>query len=373
MMFYRNNLTLVSSLRGRLMDFLSYTLASNTQINFIGFTALDGEIFTGTLDYSTTDGVQVVDADPIGATGLLLANTTDFNVGVPFTVNKYPGRQFGDVMVFLDGWQQFRNTGNSSTNLDGNYYEVDAGNGLGTIIRFNVTDPQNRNVLVSSNGLVATRPTGSMMAVIEAAQGQINNMASYVAALAGQTVTTILGASPSNVDLKAFGDRVFSIENRVTSLETTYASSTVYGITKGGQLPSNLGIAAIADGFIGRTYSIFTLSPQALTSGVTTTLYTQVLPPGKWVIHAKVTGLNSGNNTLTDTSIAINLGGVLVDAGFNSIPATKNFPYHTVNAMYVVTFTAGDSVAARTLTVDVTVTAAAAFYRNFAVIATLVG
>lgn len=231
MMFYRNNLTLVSSVRGRLIDYLSYTVSTNLQITFQGFTALPGEIFTGTLDFAASDGIQVVDADAIGATGTLAANTTDFNVGTPFTVNKYPSRQFGDVIVYLDGWQQFRNSGNSSTVLDGNYYEVDAGGGLGTIIRFNVTDPNPRSVLVQGNGLVATRPTGSTMAVIEAAQGQLNNMATYVAALAGQPVNTILGGAPSNVDLKAFGDKVFAIDTRLAIVEAKAinATTTQYG------------------------------------------------------------------------------------------------------------------------------------------------
>src|SRR5690349_1896664 len=51
---YRNNLKLISSIRGLLVDQLSYVVASSTQINFIDFTAEDGEIFTGWLDEAAT-------------------------------------------------------------------------------------------------------------------------------------------------------------------------------------------------------------------------------------------------------------------------------------------------------------------------------
>lgn len=239
LLFYRNNLKLVSSLRGQLVDFLSYTVSGSTQITFQGFTAAAGEIFVGTIDYNAVTGVKVVDATPTIATGTLTALTRDFNSGTPFKVGTYPTTQVGSVLVYLDGMQQFRNTGNSSTVLDGNYYEVDAGGGLGVIIRFNQADTVARSVLVVSNGLVSERPDGSMMATIEGVQGQINNLATYVAAAVGQPLTTVLGGAPSNVDLKAFGDRVLTLEqnraridlsNTWTASQALPVGSTVNGV-----------------------------------------------------------------------------------------------------------------------------------------------
>jgi len=221
LLFYKNNLTLVSSARGLLISSMAYVVASSSQINFIGFTALDNEVFTGTIDYTAITGVKVVDARPINATGTLTAATTDFNVGIPFRVGQYGTTQIGSVLVFLDGVLQFRNSSNSSVTLDGNYYEVEAGSGLGNIIRFNTVDLTNdRSVMVIGNGTLSERPDGSMMAVIEAVQGQVNNAAIYVAALAGTTTTAVLGAAPSNVDLKSFGDKVSTLQN----LETTPGS-----------------------------------------------------------------------------------------------------------------------------------------------------
>lgn len=235
LLFNRSNLILVSSARGLLMDYVSYSVAGSTQINFNGFTALEGEIFTGIIQIMA-QGARVVDASPIIATGTLAATTTDFNVGTPFELGKYSSQQVGAVLVFLDGVQQFRNTGNQASPADGNYYELSAGAGLSTVIRFNQVDLTNdRNILVLSNGLLAERPDGSMMAIIEAVNGKLNNMATYVAALAGVSTTTVQGAAPTNPDLKAFGDKVTTLQQ----LETTpgsglpkLATSSVAGAVK---------------------------------------------------------------------------------------------------------------------------------------------
>jgi hypothetical protein len=275
LLFHKNNLTLVSSARGLLQQGLSYTVATSTQINFLGFTALEGEIFTGTIDYTAQTGIKVVDASPINATGTLAATTTDFNVGVPFKVGQYSTTQIGAVLVFVDGIIQFRNTGNSSVTLDGNYREVDAGGGLGTIIRFNVADPTNaRNILVVSNGLLSERPDGSMMAVIENVNGQLQNMAPYVAALAGQTTATVLGAAPSNVDLKSFGDRV-------VTLETSYPARKVTGDTSGTVVPA---------GYIGER--VFASTSSTYSASTTLTTYSDVtglsitITAGVWHLYA---------------------------------------------------------------------------------------
>lgn len=218
LLFFRNNLKLVSSVRGQLVDFLSYTVSGSTRITFQGFTSLEGEIFIGYIDYNAVTSSTVVDASPIIATGTLAASSTDFAVGTPFKVNQFATQQVGAVTVFLDGVQQYRNSGNSSSVLDGNYYEVDNGAGLGTIIRFNVTSLSARSVAVTSNGLMFERPSGSMMAAIESIQGQVNNMGTYVAALAGLALATVLGGAPTYQDLSAFGDRVLALESSAMNI-----------------------------------------------------------------------------------------------------------------------------------------------------------
>ncbi|CAB5221418.1 Intramolecular chaperone auto-processing domain containing protein [uncultured Caudovirales phage] len=213
LLLYKNNITLVSSVRGVLQHGVSYLIPSSSQINFLNFTASDGEVFTGIVDYVASNGVRVVDGQAITASGVLGGDSRDFSVGTPFTVGKYLNAQVGSVLVFLDGILQKRNTGNSATVLDGSYYELDLGNGLGSVIRFNSASGTSRNVLVVSNGLLCDRPDGSLVASIEKLQGQINNMASYVATLAATSSTAVLGTTPTYLDLKTFGDRVISLES----------------------------------------------------------------------------------------------------------------------------------------------------------------
>lgn len=225
-LFYKKNLTVISSARGVLMQDLSYTVPTSARIEFQGFTALEGEIFTCLLETGVRDGLTLVDASPIVATGELAIGATDFNVGTPFEVNKYNSQQIGAVLVFRNGQIQFRNPSNGTSG--GNYQEVDDGSGLSTIIRFNNAPiSQTDNIIVWGHHL-AERPDGSMMASIESLAGQIDAMIPTLAALAGVPETTFQGA-PNNQDLKAFGDRVEALESlpNLTSNISTIKTPTV--------------------------------------------------------------------------------------------------------------------------------------------------
>jgi hypothetical protein len=223
--FYRKNLTLISSIKGVLIDYMSYSVDSATQISFVNFTAEDGEIFTGVIDHNPRTGIQLVDAAPLVSTGELAIAATDFNVGQLFEVNKYSSSKVGAVIVYRNGVQQFRNTSNSSTNLDGNYYEVNNGSGTGQIIRFNTAPSGSTDsILVVSNGLMAYNPDGSALQRIEAISGKIDSMVPTLADLAGVPQSTFGGVS--NVDLKSFGDSVLSQGSRITNIETIEAAYT---------------------------------------------------------------------------------------------------------------------------------------------------
>lgn len=301
LLFYRNNLKLISSARGVLMDFVSYALASSTQINFLGFTALEGEIFTGIIDYNAQTGLKVVDASPIIATGLLAATTTDFNTGTPFSVNKYPSTNLGNVLVYMDRALQLRNTGNSSSVLDKDYYEVDAGGGLGTIIRFNSSDPDSaREISIVSNGLLSERPDGSMMAVIEALSGYVDNISAVVAQLSGLASASVKGAAPSNVDLKSFGDRVFDLEsNRARKDQSNVwtAPQAIPGKTDG---------VAISAGNIGQLLTA-TLSLVTLTAAATPKNAAVIaLPAGVWAVYGTLCVIPAATATgVTNASISL--------------------------------------------------------------------
>ena len=214
---HRNNVKIVSSLSGLLMPYLSYTINSSTYIAFNGFTAAQDEIFTVYLDEVPTTSLSVVDGDPIIASGTLLAGQTDFNIGMPIEINKYPSQQIGAVMVYVDRGLQYRKVGNV-TGGDGDYIEVPVAGGLGSLIRFDAS-LVDRFVTVVSNGVVAERPDGSMTAMIENVQGQIDQIVPTVAALAGVPETNFQ-ISPNSVDLKQFGDSVIDLQSDVLGLQS---------------------------------------------------------------------------------------------------------------------------------------------------------
>lgn len=214
--FYKDNLTLMSSARGLLQHGLAYTVSGST----ISFTtsfgpALADEIFTGIVDPVAKNGNQIIDANQLVSTGTLAAGEDEYVVGVPYEVNKYPSAQVGAVLVYIDGLLQFRNAGNAAAApaADGNYEEATEVNGLSNTIKFNVVNAVNaRSITVISNGLLAERPSGSIRAAIESLQGQIDSVIPTVAALAGVPETDFQ-ATPNDVDLKTFGDRVLTLES----------------------------------------------------------------------------------------------------------------------------------------------------------------
>ena len=207
-LFYKKNLTVISSARGVLMQDLSYTVPTSSRIDFQGFTSLQDEIFTLLLDTGVKDGLTIVDAAPIVATGELAVGQTDFNVGTPFEANKYNSQQVGAVLVFRDGVIQFRNPSNGTSG--GNYQEVDNGSGLTSVIRFNDAPVTEASQVVVWGHLMAERPDASMTAAIESVAGQVDQMIPTLAALAGVAESTFQ-AQPNNQDLKQFGDKVNNI------------------------------------------------------------------------------------------------------------------------------------------------------------------
>lgn len=220
----KNNFLLFSSSKGWLNPIQSYQLSS-TRISFNGFTADQDEVFYGILTPTARSGQPIVDARPIAASGDLAIGATDFNVGVAFKINDNPTVQLGQVLVFRNGQQQFRCIGNDE-NLEGNYTEVNAGNGLGQIIRFKdaaagPVDPD--SILVVSNGLIAEKPDASQLAEVERINGGLERLIPYVAALAGVSETDLRQYSPTGLDLKSFGDTVLNILNAQVPIITDWA------------------------------------------------------------------------------------------------------------------------------------------------------
>jgi len=217
---YQDNVRLSSSLRGLLMKNLAWIANGASTIKLL-FEAEEAEIFEIIIDHNARTSVNLVDASSQPVSGTLAATQSDFNIGIPFEVGKFSAlAQLGVFAIYLDGQLMNRNTGNNAPGpgVTGDYYEVHAGAGLGTLIRFNAPDLINdRAVMAIPVGALVERPNGSQMAVMEALQGQVDAIVPTVAALADVPETNFQG-TPNNVDLKSFGDRVLLLE-RILDLE----------------------------------------------------------------------------------------------------------------------------------------------------------
>jgi hypothetical protein len=307
LLMYKRNLRLQSSLRGTLIEYDSYRIVGSSTIQ-LTFEAESGEIFVGVISDIAKSGLQVIDANTLVATGTLAAGQTDFVVGQSFALNQYPLKQVGDVLVFLDGVQQFRNVGNAtaSVSADGNYQEVDGGQGLSNTIRFNIVDPLNdRSILVVSNGTLAERPEGSMRAEIESLAAQVDSVIETLAVVAGVPESNFQSA-PNQVDLQTFGQRVINLESNRARIDQTNTFSVFQNI------PGRTDGLAVSAGFPGE--HIIAAVTNATTPGTgsgfaSVVCRTLTLNKGVYLILSQFNPSGFGGNTgLTVVSIAAGVG-----------------------------------------------------------------
>ena len=209
--FFKENVSVHSYLNGELLE--GTFVVKNNQIQLLNYTAEEGEVFRVTTTNNVVTENTIVDGRVITATGTLTAGDQEFVVGEIFKTNAYPTEQLGEVLVFVDGEVQYRNVGNAAADpaADGNYQEVHATNGYGSVIKFNEPYIEDKPIIVISRALIAERPNLSMMQFIEVLGGQLDAVISTVAALAGVDESEFQTA-PNQIDLKAFGDQV--LENR---------------------------------------------------------------------------------------------------------------------------------------------------------------
>ena len=225
---FRNNVSIISSVNGPLMAFVTFVVNDNN-IQFLNsYSAIAGEIFTVKVNNKASTGANIISGSTIVKTGSLLTGEQDINTGEAFPINKHPTEQVGAVSVFINGIQVMRNTGNASANpaADGNYEEVPVGGGVSNIIRLNDAVAEETAYTVISNGVITERPSISQQQYIESVQGQIDRIIPTVASLAGVDETDFQ-AAPNNVDLKAFGDRLLDLEERVTAKKFVFADSPI--------------------------------------------------------------------------------------------------------------------------------------------------
>jgi hypothetical protein len=228
---FGKNLTLISSVSGILMPYVSYVVSGNTiQLTTA---ALANELFIGTIDPVAKSNSLVADTEFVCSTGTLAAGLQEINAGKSFKVNLNPTQQVGAVMVVIDGQVMLRNTGNATAApaADGDYQEVpDSSGQKSSVIKMNAANGSDRVFVVVSTALSTVRPDGSIVDELERIQGMIDGMIPTLADLAGVAQGTFQIA-PTNQQLKQFGDRVVDMERyKVVSTSQTLAAKGAQNI-----------------------------------------------------------------------------------------------------------------------------------------------
>lgn len=219
-----NSILMISSHKGTLQQGSWQISNSGRQIN-LSFSTAANEVFT--VQVRTTQATaNVVDADAFTCTGTLTAGNTDIPLGQVFKLNANDLTQIGEVILYIDGVQQFRNVGNvtAAPLAEGNYEEVDAGNNQTNLLRMNQTFPTDVSWAVVSNGLIVNaEPNNSHTQAIESLGGQLDALIPTVASLAG-VPDTDFQSTPNSVDLKAFADKLYTACDDIESNDTDIAA-----------------------------------------------------------------------------------------------------------------------------------------------------
>lgn len=242
----KKNLNLVSSSKGDLIQGLDYIVVDSSTISLIGpyegVGAESGEIFVGTINSAPISDLVVASARTVSRSYTLAIGQTTLNLAQEFQVNLFPSENIGIVKIFVNGVLAYRNTGNSNTVLDKDYYEVDSGNGFGTTVIFNVAPVSVAHDIVVDFGVQAITDFNAI-GTIESLSGSIKKIADDLAVVAGTSAGDYYSASPSEVERRTFGDSVLNIlELGVSQIQTqsniidqtaTFASATITGASTG--------------------------------------------------------------------------------------------------------------------------------------------
>jgi len=237
----QKSLLLISSVRGPLIYKAQYTVDTNTQITFLDWTAEDTEFIIGMLD-TQKEGKYFIDATQFVYTATLTAGLAEVFCGA-YPLNMFPTEQVGAVMVFVDGVQQFRNSGNApaSPTADGNYQET------GASIKFNTTYANDAAVLIVSTGLLVNTPSDSRDAALDLLSGQMDIVIADLALATGNPVSRYQ-VNPNKPDLTAFGDRLRALEENVyvaTTSGNCSSKDVILANTTGGAFTRTLPSAPV--------------------------------------------------------------------------------------------------------------------------------
>jgi hypothetical protein len=280
----RKNLSLRSSLGGMLIQDLDFVPVTATTIlligNYASVGAADGEIFEGVIDQVPTNDLVVTEGRNIKGTVEVAVGVTTVNLGSIFKINENAAMQIGAVKIWRNGVLQARNVGNATAGVsaDGNYQEIDAGNGYGTTIELNVAPAVQSDLIQFEIGFQIYNGDLQIFSDLERQQGMIQKIAADAAVAFGNPITDYLTASPSEQERRAFGDQVIDHENRIDTLESNNRHELILSAGNGfGSTGTVIRRYSTVETSVG---SGFTYSDSA-TTGALITLNLE----GIWAIH----------------------------------------------------------------------------------------
>lgn len=221
LLFYRKNLRLYSSVRGRMHDYDAYVVSTSTVISFVGFTLLPGEIIKGEVSETQRTGTVLADLREFRTTYFLPAGQTVVPLGVTYRVNANSAMQGSSVRVYQDGIRIVRNENNAaaSPSANGNYHEIDTGSGYGNSIELNVPAGINGSVIDVDFGVFTTEGSVELFSSLERLAGICYGMASDLALATGNPVSNYMTASLSEIDRATYAATVLSNTARIAALE----------------------------------------------------------------------------------------------------------------------------------------------------------
>lgn len=216
----KKNLRLSSSLKGSLIPNKHFIVVDNYTINLIGdmATALEiGEIIFGEIDSQQGDLIPASVKSRVKTLSVPVGQRTA-NLGLEYNVGSNSTERVGDIQVKVrNGSVLYRNSGNSSTILDGDYYEVDSGNGVGTTIMLNSPPSYYPLELVVDYG-VNTITNNDSLGTLQSMMGSVIKIARDLSIVMGGSQNDYLTANPSDIERRTFGDMVLDSTKNVTSL-----------------------------------------------------------------------------------------------------------------------------------------------------------
>jgi hypothetical protein len=220
----------ISVTGGRLLPFDSYKVFGTT-IQFLGALATGipaGTIVFGEVDLIAANPIVIGDGRFVRRTYSLASGQTSLNLGFTYKVGTglTTSDQIGDIKVYRNGQLQLRNVGNAaaSTNADGNYQEIDAGNGYGAAIAFNSPPVGQADAILVEMGYQVSPGSVQVFSELERLQGGLQALAVDAAQAFGNPVGNYLSANATEMDRRSFGDSVLAASSLSQALDAEFTT-----------------------------------------------------------------------------------------------------------------------------------------------------